>query len=100
MKQKILKDLHQLFKQWSGKQADKIEELPAHGSYRTYFRIFSGEKTIIGAYNEDKAENRAFLTFPASLKMRECQYRKYKPRMTRQIFIWSKIWGMKHYSHY
>ena len=63
MNKKVHHDLNELYRQWSGKNADKIVEMPAHGSYRTYYRLFSGKESVIGAYNEDKAENNAFLVF-------------------------------------
>lgn len=63
MKTKIKSDLSKLFEQWCGKQSSKIEPLPAHGSDRQYYRIFGTGKTAIGAHNQDKAENKAFLTF-------------------------------------
>ena len=68
MTKKIQKDLSELHQQWCGKPADKIVEMPAHGSYRTYYRIFSPEGSVIGVHNEDKAENRAFLEFSKQFK--------------------------------
>jgi len=63
MKKSVEKGLTQLFIEWCGEQVVKIEPLPAHGSYRQYYRVFSEKKTAIGAFNEDLAENIAFLTF-------------------------------------
>jgi aminoglycoside/choline kinase family phosphotransferase len=40
-----------------------IEALPASGSDRKYFRIFDGDKTVIGAYNSNLEENEAFIGF-------------------------------------
>ena len=59
-RQKILADL---FLSWSGEKAAKIEALPAHGSAREYFRLVGKTQKAIGAYNEDRAENKAFLSF-------------------------------------
>lgn len=55
--------LSEIFTRWSEQSVDKIEKMPAHGSDRQYFRIFSGNKTAIGVYNPDIKENIAFLTF-------------------------------------
>jgi len=55
--------LNDLFRQYSGQIPDQIIKLPPSGSYRQYFRIVSEGKSVIGAYNEDKAENIAFLSF-------------------------------------
>ncbi|MEG2071147.1 MAG: phosphotransferase, partial [Bacteroidales bacterium] len=42
----------------------KIEKIPQSGSSRLYFRMFFEHKpTIIGVYNQDIAENRAFFSF-------------------------------------
>ena len=40
-----------------------FEALPTSGSERRYFRIKSVERSIIGAYNKDKKENSAFISF-------------------------------------
>lgn len=50
------------YREWSGEAPVAIEPLSAHGSDRKYFRIKGLRKTIMGAYNSDKAENRAFIT--------------------------------------
>ncbi|MDP4209645.1 MAG: RNase adapter RapZ [Bacteroidota bacterium] len=42
---------------------ESIAKLPASGSYRQYYRLWGENRTIIGVYNEDKAENKAFLSF-------------------------------------
>ena len=55
--------LAELFKSWSGEEPKKTEKMPAHGSYRTYYRLQSSGKSAIGAHNADKAENVAFLSF-------------------------------------
>jgi aminoglycoside/choline kinase family phosphotransferase len=41
----------------------KINALPQSGSDRKYFRIFSGNKSVIGAYNLNLEENEAFVGF-------------------------------------
>ncbi len=46
-----------------GKKADKTERLPRSGSDRIYFRIFTGNETIIAAYNPVFEENEAFVGF-------------------------------------
>jgi len=55
--------LIELFEKWSGERGDSINPLPPSGSYREYYRILGRTKTAIGAYNPDKKENIAFLTF-------------------------------------
>src|SRR5664279_213682 len=41
----------------------KISALPQSGSDRKYFRINTGNKTVIGAYNQNPEENEAFIGF-------------------------------------
>ncbi len=55
--------LAQLFEQWAGHAPEKITPMPAHGSDRKYFRLYGKEDTAVGAYNPDRRENIAFLTF-------------------------------------
>ena len=57
------KKLDKLFQDWSGESAVSITPLPPSGSSRDYFRIIGATKTAIGAFNSDKKENIAFLTF-------------------------------------
>lgn len=57
------KKLFMLFEAFAHKQPDQIIALPQSGSYRQYFRIKYGNESCIGAYNEDKAENIAFISF-------------------------------------
>ncbi len=59
----IPKRLSALFQKWHGKEPQSVQPLPAHGSDRIYFRLRRGGTSAIGAYNPDKKENRAFLTF-------------------------------------
>jgi aminoglycoside/choline kinase family phosphotransferase len=55
--------LGNLFVQYSKRLPESIVQLPGSGSYRQYYRIKSNQTTIIGVYNEDIAENAAFLSF-------------------------------------
>ena len=63
MNTQLKDDLSYLFKAWSGNQPQKIESLLAHGSARKYYRITDGSCSAVGVYNEDRAENIAFLEF-------------------------------------
>lgn len=55
--------ISRLFEQSFGVWPETCEPLPASGSDRQYFRIRSKSDSVIGAFNPDKAENKAFTTF-------------------------------------
>ncbi|NVN95911.1 MAG: phosphotransferase [Bacteroidetes bacterium] len=52
-----------LFENWAGEKLKNINILPASGSYRKYYRIYSESKSCLGVYNQDKKENEAFIAF-------------------------------------
>jgi len=53
------------YRECYGQSETKIIPLPRSGSDRRYFRIFAGHKTVIGALNENREENDAFVGFTA-----------------------------------
>ncbi|MDR3046634.1 MAG: phosphotransferase [Bacteroidales bacterium] len=60
--------LENLAEQYCGEKFLKISQLPLSGSNRLYFRfIFQNHESIIGVYNEDIQENRAFFHFQKAL---------------------------------
>lgn len=60
---KIEKDLKKLFESYTGETADLVLPLAPSGSHRVYYRLQSTNHTIVGAYNPEPRENRAFLSF-------------------------------------
>lgn len=52
-----------LYRRWSGMEPETITQLPQSGSYRQYFRMTGKDKTFIGAYYDQVAENMAFISF-------------------------------------
>lgn len=52
-----------MFENWADDKVVETEVLPQSGSYREYMRIIGEKRTVIGAYNADKKENHAFLSF-------------------------------------
>ncbi len=63
MKQKTLNDIKNLFKHRFMEEVVEMEMLPPSGSYREYVRLKSFHFTVIGTWNEDEKENRAFIEF-------------------------------------
>ncbi len=61
MKSKARASLAELFKEWSGKNPENIIQLPPTTSGREYFRLEAGSTTAVGAYNNNKRENNAFI---------------------------------------
>jgi len=57
------KDLKKLFETHFQEKVGQIEPLAAHGSNREYFRISNATRTVIGARNQDRLENEAFVSF-------------------------------------
>lgn len=55
--------LSALFQRNFESSIDRIEALPASGSARRYFRLFSAQKTYIGVYHQNLEENRLFIQF-------------------------------------
>jgi aminoglycoside/choline kinase family phosphotransferase len=66
----------------------RIEPLPAHGSARKYFRLYSDRQTYIGTHNSDKAENSAFLSFSKHFYKLDLPVPKiYAEDMRRDIYL-------------
>lgn len=60
--------IKKVFRKWHGSRADFITKLPQTASYREYYRINYGKKTVVAVLNEDFKENEAFLSFSKSFK--------------------------------
>ena len=56
----ITENLQKLYKKHTGFPAEHIEEMPASGSNRRYYRL-TGVKSLIGVYGTNQEENEAFL---------------------------------------
>lgn len=63
-----MKQILQLYKEFAGKEADRIDLIPRSVSSRKYFRIFHGDRTFIGTYSPDTRETTAFVTFARHFK--------------------------------
>ena len=56
------------YRKLTGNEAEFMEPLPPSGSNRFYFRLGAYNKTMIAAYNPDRAENEAFLYITGQLQ--------------------------------
>ena len=65
---KIETILSDLFEKWAGTPPQLILPLAPSASNRVYYRLSANEKSAVGAYNSDKKENIAFLTFSKHFK--------------------------------
>jgi len=61
--QHIIDEVKELYKKWKGKEAASLDVLPQSGSERRYFRLQSDDKTVIGTYGANIAENETFVYF-------------------------------------
>ncbi len=66
----------------------KIEHMQAHGSKRQYFRIYSNNHTYIGAYNENRKENEAFVDYALQMRQKGIKVPEvYAYDMDKNIYI-------------
>jgi len=63
LKKETKNALIRLYENWADDKVIDTEELPQSGSYREYIRIIGEKRTVLGAYNADKKENHAFVSF-------------------------------------
>jgi aminoglycoside/choline kinase family phosphotransferase len=63
LKKKTQQDIFDLFARRFMEEVVSTEMLPPSGSYREYIRLKSYHFTVIGTWNEDEKENRAFIEF-------------------------------------
>ena len=56
-----MKELVQLFKDYTGKSNPQIEPLPSSGSNRRYYRLKQEDISLIGVFGQSKEENHAFI---------------------------------------
>lgn len=61
MEQQKMKQLNQLFVNYTGETNPVIEELPSSGSNRKYYRLKTKDFSLIGVAGESRDENHAFI---------------------------------------
>ena len=65
-----MKELEQLFEEYTRQKPDNIYELPSSGSNRRYFRISGSGITLIGAKGLDVDENIAFMEIAKHFRLK------------------------------
>lgn len=70
MKEEIKQKLVRLYESWADDKALLVTEMPISGSAREYCRIKGLKHTVLGVYNEDFKENRAFIEFSKHFRNR------------------------------
>ena len=68
---KIEHILADLFEKWAGESAYLVLPLAPSGSQRVYYRLQGPTKMAIGAYNPNRKENQAFISFSRHFKARQ-----------------------------
>ncbi|MFA8434795.1 MAG: phosphotransferase [Marinifilaceae bacterium] len=63
MKENTVKELVQLYENYSGDQVVDTRILPVSGSYREYCRLIGKKGIVMGVFNTDQKENKAFISF-------------------------------------
>ncbi len=64
----IQKKLLHLFEKWASEKAETIHGMSPSGSERKYFRLKSKNKSCIGVFHLNEAENEAFISFSETFK--------------------------------
>ncbi|RYD55566.1 MAG: hypothetical protein EOP56_15745 [Sphingobacteriales bacterium] len=80
--EQAIEKLEKLFEQHFGKRPEHTEMLPASGSDRRYYRLRSGDTTVIGTHNTNVAENNSYFYFTEL-------FRKHKIHVP-EVYVTSK----------
>ena len=64
--------LKELYKEWCGKEAASIEQLPGAGSNRLYYRLTAEDgSSVIGVIGTSREENHAFIALARHFALRQ-----------------------------
>lgn len=98
--QQIELALSELFEQWAGESPTLILPLAPSASPRIYYRLSSKTKVAVGAYNLDKKENIAFLSFSKHFKEKEMPVPEiYAKDLERNIYLQEDLGATTLYSY-
>ena len=59
----IIDAIKDLYQEWKGTPAERVEVLPQSGSDRRYFRVFGDHETVIATHGINVRENETFIYF-------------------------------------
>src|SRR5689334_8209549 len=59
----IIDAIKNLYLEWKGVEADRVEVLPQSGSDRRYFRVFGDSESVIATHGINVKENETFIYF-------------------------------------
>jgi aminoglycoside/choline kinase family phosphotransferase len=81
-------NLESIFERWAEEPVVSIDEMPAHGSDRKYYRIYGKTRLAIGTYNPDLKENIAFLSFSKHFRQIGLQVPEiYSQELDKNIYL-------------
>jgi aminoglycoside/choline kinase family phosphotransferase len=86
------KDILSFYREFSGKPAELMEPLTPAGSPRKYYRIRSGNETMVATHNPDQSEIQSFIYLAEKLSMAGIAVPKvYAVREDRNIYLQEDI---------
>ncbi|MDE6271535.1 MAG: phosphotransferase [Muribaculaceae bacterium] len=62
-----IKEIIKLYKNFAGREPERVEKLPGAGSSRRYYRVYDGNKSYIATFSDDHSETKAFLNLSRRL---------------------------------
>ena len=93
-------DLKQLFEDHFKEKVQDINPLVAHGSNREYFRLTSANRSVIGARNQDRLENEAFISFSKHFHSNDLTVPEiYAENLDRGIYLEQDLGDMTLFDH-
>ncbi|RMG78356.1 MAG: phosphotransferase enzyme family protein [Bacteroidetes bacterium] len=98
--QKIEAALADLFEQWAGTPPTLILPLAPSASNRVYYRLSNAEQSAVGAYNPDRKENMAFLSFSRHFKSKGLPVPEiYAECLDRHVYLQEDLGATTLYSY-
>ncbi len=93
-------NLKKLFEDHFREEVKKLSPLAAHGSNREYFRITSASRSVIGAKNQDRLENEAFIAFSRHFKSKGLSVPEiYSEDLDKQIYLQQDLGDVTLFDH-